>query len=96
MRSFFRFILATKAMKSSMIKTSGIYPDTDFHWFLGFLSDQLPLGVAVELSLGIYPFSDVSPIYDTVSRNESSFLGFGLVHRHEEGKRYGSGLVPAS
>ncbi|ORO94326.1 hypothetical protein B7699_03170 [Streptococcus mitis] len=32
-------ILLTKAMKSSMIKTSGTYPDTDFHWFLGFLSD---------------------------------------------------------
>ena len=32
-------ILLTKAMKSSMIKTSGTYPDTDFHCFLGFLSD---------------------------------------------------------
>ncbi|EHE45897.1 hypothetical protein SPAR115_2006 [Streptococcus pneumoniae GA52306] len=39
MRSFFRFILATEAVKSSMIKTSGTYPDTDCHWFLGFLSD---------------------------------------------------------
>jgi hypothetical protein len=26
-------------MKSSISKTSGTYPDTDFHWFLGFLSD---------------------------------------------------------
>ena len=25
--------------KSSMIKTSGSYPDTDVHWFLRFLSD---------------------------------------------------------
>ncbi|WP_173278036.1 hypothetical protein [Streptococcus sp. 53] len=40
-----------------MIKTSGTYPDTDFHWFLRFLSDQLPLGLAVEVSLGIYHFS---------------------------------------
>ena len=40
-------------------------------------------------------FSNVGPIYDTVSRNESSFfLDLGLVHQHEEGKRYGSGLVP--
>ncbi|KEQ34982.1 hypothetical protein SK629_1612 [Streptococcus mitis] len=39
MRSFFRFSLVTKAIKSSMIKTSGTYPDTDFHWFLEFLSD---------------------------------------------------------
>ncbi|KXT98456.1 hypothetical protein SMIDD28_01167 [Streptococcus mitis] len=39
MRSFFRFILATKAIKSSISKTSGTYPDTDFHWFLRFLSD---------------------------------------------------------
>ncbi|KXT96827.1 hypothetical protein SMIDD28_01894 [Streptococcus mitis] len=39
MRSFFLFFSATKAMKSSMIKTSGTYPDTDFHWFLRFLSD---------------------------------------------------------
>ena len=39
-----------------MIKTSGTYPDTDFHWFLGFLSDELPLGLAVEVSLGIYIF----------------------------------------
>ena len=43
-------------MKSSMTKTSGTYPDTDFHWFLGFLSDELPLGLAVEVSLGIYIF----------------------------------------
>ena len=40
MRSFFRFILPTKALKSSISKTSGTYPDTEFHWFLGFLSDQ--------------------------------------------------------
>jgi len=26
-------------MKSSISKTSGTYPDTDFHWFLRFLSD---------------------------------------------------------
>jgi len=26
-------------MKSSMSKTSGTYPDTEFHWFLQFLSD---------------------------------------------------------
>ena len=56
MRSFFRFILATKAIKSSISKTSGTYPDMDFHWFLGFLSDQLPLRLVVELSLGIYHF----------------------------------------
>ncbi|KXA59752.1 hypothetical protein HMPREF3228_01357 [Streptococcus mitis] len=39
MRSFFRFILVTKAIKSSISKTNGTYPDTDFHWFLGSLSD---------------------------------------------------------
>ena len=43
-------------MKSSISKSSGTYPDTDFHWFLGFLSDSLPLGLEVELSLGIYHF----------------------------------------
>ena len=32
-------ILVTKSIKASMFKTSGTYPDTDFHWFLGFLSD---------------------------------------------------------
>ena len=40
-------------MKSNISKTSGTYPDTDLHWFLGFLSDQLPLLLAIELSLGI-------------------------------------------
>jgi len=28
-----------RAIKSSISKTSGTYPDTDFHWFLGFLAN---------------------------------------------------------
>ena len=55
LRSFFSIHFGYKAMKSSMIKTSGTYPDTDFHWFLEFLSDLTSTWIeAVELSLGIY------------------------------------------
>ena len=34
MRSFFLFLSTTKAMKSSMIKTSGTYPGTEFYGIL--------------------------------------------------------------
>lgn len=65
-------------MKSSISKTSRTYPDTNFHWFLRFLSDQLPLGLAVELSLGIYLF--FKSTFSNYSKKSQNYTDSSIVH----------------